>query len=314
MAPLADGLENRPFSVIDAGWFAVSPTTPTDRSWGRMDVSNDYFGAMDTLAGKIRHAGMRPGLWTRPLCARHDDPPTLILPSIKGRGEKQPVLDPTLAENIERIKGYFALYNSWGYDLVKFDYTTFDLFGKWGFQMLADRAFTTPGWHMHDTSRTNAEIILHLYRAIRDAAGDTIIISCNTVSHFSAGLFELNRIGDDTSGNEWARTRKMGVNTLAFRGIHHGTFYAADPDCVGLTTKVPWEKNKQGMELVAKSGTPLFVSAQQEALHDDQKSSTRDCFRIAAGEQPLGEPLDWMDTPFPRRWKLQGETVVFDWD
>jgi alpha-galactosidase len=314
MAPMADGLTNRPFSVIDAGWFEVSPLSPKDRSWGRMDVPNTHFGAMDKLAEKMRRAGMRPGLWTRPLCARHDDPKTLILPPIKGRGETQGVLDPTIPENLERMRSYFALYNTWGYDLVKFDYTTFDLFGKWGFQMLTDRAFTSPNWHMHDTSKTNAEIVLDLYRTIREAAGDTIIISCNTISHLSAGLFELNRIGDDTSGNEWARTRKMGVNSLAFRGVHHGAFYAADPDCVGLTTKVPWEKNKLWMELVAKSGTPLFISAQQEALQTAQKASTRDCFRIAAGEQPLGEPLDWMRNPFPKQWKLQGQTMTFDWD
>jgi alpha-galactosidase len=314
MAPMADGLANRPFSVIDAGWFEVSPLSPKDRSWGRMDVPNTHFGAMDKLAEKMRRAGMRPGLWTRPLCARHDDPKTLILPPIKGRGETQGVLDPTIPENLERMRSYFALYNTWGYDLVKFDYTTFDLFGKWGFQMLTDRQFTSPNWHMHDTSKTNAEIVLDLYRSIREAAGDTIIISCNTISHLSAGLFELNRIGDDTSGNEWARTRKMGVNTLAFRGVHHGAFYAADPDCVGLTTKVPWEKNKLWMELVARSGTPLFISAQQEALQTAQKASTRDCFRIAAGEQPLGEPLDWMRNPFPKQWKLQGQTMTFDWD
>jgi alpha-galactosidase len=314
MAPMADGIANRPFSVIDAGWFEVSPLTPKDRSWGRVDVPNTHFGAMDKLAEKIRRAGMRPGLWTRPLCARHDDPRTLVLPPIKGRGEAQPVLDPTLPENIERIKGYFALYNTWGYDLVKFDYTTFDLLGKWGFQMMNDRSLTIPGWHMHDTSRTNAEIILGLYRAIREAAGETIVISCNTISHLSAGLFELNRIGDDTSGNEWARTKKMGVNALAFRGVHHGTFYAADPDCVGLTTKVPWEKNRQWMELVAKSGTPLFISAQPEALQTAQKNATRDCFRIAAGDQPVGEPLDWMHNAFPKHWKLQGQTMTFDWD
>jgi hypothetical protein len=40
----------------------------------------------------------------------------------------------------------------------------------------------------------------------------------------------------------------MGLNTLAFRGIHQGTFYAADADCVGLTPKVPCQKNKRWME------------------------------------------------------------------
>ena len=315
MSPMAEGLSNRPFSVIDAGWFVTSPTVPGDRSWGdRLDLPNSQFGDMGRLADRIRKAGMRPGIWTRPLCASHDDPQNLLLPVVKGRDAKRPVLDPTIPENLERVSNLFRVYNSWSYDLVKFDYTTFDLLGKWGFEMMRDRALTSSGWRMRDNSKTNAEIIVNLYQTIRKAAGETIVLACNTVSHFCAGLFELNRIGDDTSGNEWARTRKMGVNTLAFRGIHHGTFYSADPDCASVTTKVPWEKNKQWMELVAKSGTPLFVSGQAEAMGPAQKAAIKDCFAWASQELPLAEPLDWMETPFPEKWKLKGEVVSFDWD
>ncbi len=315
MAPMADGLDNRPFSVIDAGWFIGPPSSPNDCCWGdRMDLSNSRFGDMARLAGKIRAVGMRPGIWTRPLCGSYKDPQSLMLPLVKGREEKRPVLDPTIPENLERIRGYFALYRNWSYEIVKFDFTTFDIFGKWGFEMLRDRAMSSPDWRMHDNSRTNAEIILDLYRTIREAAGETYVIACNTISHLSAGLFELNRIGDDTSGNEWQRTRKMGVNTLAFRGLQHGVFYAADPDCVGLTTKIPWEKNKQWMELVARSGTPLFISAQPEAMGTAQREMTKECFRLAAQELPIGEPLDWMQNAFPGKWKLNGEVVEFDWD
>jgi alpha-galactosidase len=206
------------------------------------------------------------------------------------------------------------LYTQWGYDLVKFDFTSFDMFGKWGFDMLKDSAITETGWSMYDSSRTNAEIVLQLYKTIRDAAGETCIIGCNTFSHLSAGLFELNRIGDDTSGLEWERTRKMGVNTLAFRGIQHGTFYAADGDCVGLTAKVPWNKNKQWMELVAKSGTPLFISAQQEVMGAEQKKIIADCFKLASQQLPVGEPLDWMLNALPIKWKLNGKTEIFNWD
>ena len=315
MAPMAEGLSNRPFSVIDAGWFKTSPSVPNDTSWGdRLDVPNAKFGDMGKVAAHIREAGMRPGIWTRPLCGSHDDPASLMLPAIKGRNPKTPVLDPTIPENLERIANLFRVYKSWKYDLVKFDYTSFDLFGKWGFEMMRDGAITTPGWRMHDDSRTNAEIILELYKTIRNAAGDTYVLSCNTFSHLSAGLFELNRIGDDTSGLEWARTRKMGVNTLAFRGIQHGVFYAADPDCVGLTTKVPWQKNEQWMRLVAGSGTPLFISAQPDAIGSEQKAAIKRSFAEASRRQSVGEPLDWMDNPVPRRWKLNGEEVTFDWD
>ncbi len=314
MAPLADGLANRPFSVIDAGWFQNPPSLPDDCCWGdTMGMANHKFGDMASLAGRIQNTGMRPGLWTRPLCASYKDPASLILPVIKGREEGKPVLDPTIPENLERIQNYFKLYRQWGYELVKFDFTSFDLFGKWGFEMLKDKSMTSTDWSMHDSSKTNAEIVLDLYRAIRGAAGETYIIGCNTFSHLSAGIFELNRIGDDTSGNEWQRTLTMGVNTLAFRGIQHNTFYAADPDCVGITPKIPWEKNRQWMNLVAKSGVPLFVSAQPEAIGSLQKKEIKEAFDLASRKMPIGEPLDWMETPLPKKWKLNGEVEVFDW-
>ncbi|MEX2116436.1 MAG: hypothetical protein WEB37_06090 [Bacteroidota bacterium] len=312
MAPMADGLSNRPFSVIDAGWFETSPLVPEDTSWGsRLDVPNAKFGDMGKLAGQIREAGMRPGIWTRPLCASHDDPFTLI---VKGRDPKRPVIDPTIPENRERIADLFKVYNRWGYDLVKFDFTTFDLLGKWGSEMIREGAVTAPGWRLNDNSKTNAEIVLDVYRAIREAAGDTIIIACDTFAHLSAGIFELNRIGDDTSGIEWAKTRTMGVNTLAFRGMHHGIFYAADADCVGLTDKVPWEKNRQWMQLVAKSGTPLFVSAQPSATGPAQEVTIKECFALASQELPLGEPLDWMENAVPRKWRLMGKEERFEWE
>lgn len=313
LVDLATDVNNRPFSVVDAGWAAYSPFLPGDGGWNDdFSKPNDKFKDMAKLAGDIKNLGMRPGLWTRPLCGKHDDPKNLLLPSIEGRNDpKQPVLDPSIAENIQRVKRNISLYQQWGYELVKHDYSSFDIFGKWGFQMTET---ITPGsWRFYDNTKTTAEIILNLYQSIREAAGDMYIIGCNTMSHLSAGLFELNRIGDDTSGNEWERTRKMGVNTLAFRGIQHDHFYAVDADCVGLTTKIPWVKNKQWMQLVAQSGTPLFISAQPDAVGALQKEFIKRCFTSAAKTLPVGEPLDWMATPTPSKWKLDGKIVEFDW-
>ena len=315
MAPMAEGLANRPFSVIDAGWFVGPLWAENDCCWGdNMSTPDKNFPDMGKLAEKIRKIGMRPGIWTRPLCGSEKSKVSLMLPLIKGREEKKPVLDPTIPENLEKIKNYFKLYNQWGYEMVKFDFTTFDILGKWGFDMLKDASMTASGWSIYDQSKTNAEIILNLYKTIREAAGETYIIGCNTISHLSAGLFELNRIGDDTSGNEWERTRKMGVNTLAFRSIHQGTFYASDADCVGLTKKVPWEKNKQWMKLLARSGTPLFISAQPDATGAEQKETIKESFKLASQNLPVAEPLDWMENAFPKKWKLNGEVVDFNWD
>ena len=313
MTDLAPDTNNRPFSVIDAGWATYSPLLPGDG--GFMDdfsKPNDKFKDMAVLADDIKKLGMQPGLWTRPLCAKHDDKASLLLPKIPGRDDpKSPILDPTIEENLARVKYNIATYRKWGYKLVKHDYTTYDITGKWGFQM--KDFITTPGWRFNDNTKTTAEIINNLYQAIRQTADDMYIIGCNTISHLSAGVFELNRIGDDTSGKEWDRTRKMGVNTLGFRIPQHNTFYATDADCVGLTNDIPWAKNKQWMQLVAESGTPLFISPDPKALGEEQKAMIKQCFANAAKVQPTGEPLDWMTNPLPQKWKLNGREVDFDW-
>lgn len=313
MASLAGNADNPPFSVIDAGWTVKSPILPGDCCWGDdFTLSNDKFGDMKKLANDIKRLGMRPGIWTRPLSAKHTDNKNILMPSIPGRDDPaNPLLDPTIAENIERIQNLFHTYRQWDFELVKHDYTTYDIFGRWGFQMTD--GLTSPGWQFNDNTKTNAEIILQLYNAIREAAGNMYVIGCNTMSHLSAGIFELNRIGDDTSGKDWGRTRKMGVNTLGFRMVQHKTFYEADGDCVGLTHEVPWDKNKQWMQLLAKSSAPLFISAAPDAIGEEQKRVIKESFLEASKPQKMGEPLDWLTNPFPAKWRLDGNDVLFDW-
>lgn len=306
MAELAADNSNRPFSVVDAGW-AITADGQDESCWGDdFSIPNSKFGDMAKLAFKIKEFGMHPGIWVRPLCASHRNPESLLLPG------KERILDPTIPENMERVTNYFRLYREWGYELVKFDFTAFDTFGKWGSQMGAD--VISPDKRFNDNSKTNAEITLDLYRAIREAAGDTCIIACNTFSHLSAGLFELCRIGDDTSGLEWTRTKKMGVNSLGFRIAQHNHFYSADGDCVGLTTKIPWVFNKQWMQLLAESGTPLFISAQTDAVGSEQKALIKKCFKNASVNLPTGEPLDWVKNPFPEKWRLNRREITFHWD
>lgn len=303
MASFVTSTSNRPFSVIDDGWEQADD----------FSISNTKFPDMHRMANTIKDLGMRPGLWTRTLIARLDDPASYLAPRISGRNNpKEPILDPTVPETLERIRKNFKLYRDWGYEMVKHDYSNLDIFGRWGMQM--QNGFTQPGWHFHDQTRTNAEIVGNLYHTIREAAGDMYLIGCNTLSHHSAGVFELNRTGDDTSGKEWARTKKMGVNTLAFRLPQHNTFYAADGDCVGLTKDISWEKNKQWLQLLAESGSPLFISADINSLTEEKKAAIKTAFAQAAKVQPTGEPLDWMSNPFPTQWKLNHRTVTFNWD
>jgi len=105
----------------------------------------------------------------------------------------------------------------------------------------------------------------------------------------------------------------MGVNSLAFRGVQHGAFYVADADCVGVTNAVPWALNRQWLDLLARSGTMLFVSLAPDALNADTRRDLKNAFARAASPHPLAEPLDWEHSVYPTRWRLMGKTQTFDW-
>lgn len=95
--------------------------------------------------------------------------------------------------------------------------------------------------------------------------------------------------------------------------MQHNQFFAVDGDCVGLTPKVPWAQNAQWLRLLAGSGAPLFVSAQPAAVGAAQKLALKTAFAQAARVRPVGEPLDWLTSPRPTKWRLDGRVTEFDW-
>jgi alpha-galactosidase len=304
IAELSPAGENRPFAVIDDGWQPVRGKDKVDI--GKWDRGNEKFPSMPRLAAEIKREGARPGIWIRPLLATADAPDGWRL------ARDRTVLDPTVPEVRQKIAEDIARLKQWEFELIKHDYTAYDIFGRWGFQMGA--ALTRDGWTFASgAKRTTAEVITELYAGIRAAAGDCLIIGCNTVSHLSAGHFEICRVGDDTSGTEWARIRKMGVNTLAFRGVQHGAFYVADADCVGVTTALPWSYNRQWLDLLARSGTMLFVSLAPDALGAEQRRDLKDALALASRPHPLAEPLDWQRSVYPSRWRMLDRERTYDW-
>ncbi|MBQ5973614.1 MAG: alpha-galactosidase [Oscillospiraceae bacterium] len=298
VAALAEGLSNRPFMVIDDGWEVNSVAGP----WR----PNERFGDMRALADAIRAKGVRPGIWIRPL---HDPEYAAAHPDHLLRGE---FLDPTVPEAAEHVRRTVEQVRDWGYELIKHDFTTFDLFGEYG-NVLNGVISIWPGWTFHDQTRTGAEIVLDLYRLIRAAAGDAVVIGCNTVSHLAAGLVEVNRVGDDTSGTDWNRTRAMGVNTLAFRLPQNRAFYMADADCVGVIPgRLDWSLNGQWAELLSRSGTPLFLSCPRGGLTPDQFEEMRRAFAFASRQTDVAVPLDWTWNAEPQDWLINGEKKSFD--
>lgn len=305
MASLAPSQTNRPFMIIDDGWQLGSRGGACN---GGPWVGNDSFPDMPGLAKQMKELGVRPGLWLRPLMTIQDVPKEWVRFERPGQGY---VLDPSVPAVLEEVRRIVGQMRNWGYELLKHDFTTFDMLDLWGFEMKSKPHRQARPFH--DGSRTTAEIMLELYRTIAEASGDSLIIGCNTVSHLAAGLVEIQRTGDDTSGRQWERTRYMGINTLAFRMAQHGTFYSHDADCVGITEHVPWELNQKWLELLAESGTPLFVSAKPSAITPEQRQSLMQAFEHAASPRPTGEPLDWQHNTCPNEWLLSGRRATFRW-
>ena len=298
-AKLAAGLPVRPFMVADDGWQQNRCAGP----W----LPNKKHPDMRALADEMIRRGVQPGLWVRLL---YTEDPAVPDDWKLLRNGKREYLDPTVPEVQDLIRADIARVKSWGYRLLKHDFSTADLFGSFGRDLTATIT-NESGWHFFDRSKTGAEIVLDFYRLIRDACGDMLILGSNTVSHLCAGLVHLNRTGDDTSGRDWDRTREMGVNTLAFRLAQNWAFYLVDADCVGILKKhIPWEKNRQWLDLLARSGTALFVSCDKA---DAEK--TRDlaaAYRLALEPHDL-RPLDWKETRTPEHWLCDGEEFVYHW-
>jgi alpha-galactosidase len=290
----------RPFSVIDGGWTNGTAAWPD----------------MGKLAEEIKQRTARPGIWVRPLEAPNDAAPGLLLPGARF-GEKKDrarelAYDPTLPEAREKIRTKMEEATGWGYEMVKHDFSTYDLLGQWGFEMGPQPA--QPGWSLHDRSRTNAEVISDLYAMLREVAGERVLLDgCNTVGHLGQGIFDLQRTGDDTSGRQWERTRRMGVNTLAFRLPQQGTFYTVDADLVGITDAVPWELNRQWLDVLARSGTATMVSAGPPARGPEQRAALREAFKLAAAGGNHARPADWLETSTPEHWQWESGERRYRW-
>lgn len=303
ISELSPDKDNRPFSVIDEGW-ADGPYR--DHYGYGPWLGNPNFGDMGKFADRLKKIGVRPGIWFRPLTPLPEHSESLRTP----RGNHS-YLDPTLPEVKEHVASHIKRFVDWGYEMIKHDFSTVDILGRWGMQMGSE--ITNDGWHMHDQSKTNAEIIMDLYQTIRDAAGSAYLIGCNTMTHLAATYHEVQRTGDDTSGRSWNRNRRMGVNTLGFRAAHHRTLYEVDPDIVSITQQIPWPLVEQWLHLVSQSGTALFVAIDPGIVEEKHRVALRQALANAARTQDVGEPLDWMDTDCPRVWNLMGKRTEFNW-
>ncbi len=307
VADLSENTVNRPFFVLGEGWQQGAPVRGTVGMHPAPEL-----GDPGALAHEIADRDCRPGLWLRPLLSAEADHAAWALPAQRftsapiGR-----VLDPTHPATIEIMRRDLARALDWGFELIRVDLTTTDLLGAWS---PYPSHSTEEGWRFRDRSLTTAEVLRNLYACLHDAIADgALLAASNTLGHLTAGHVHLQHISLGAGREPRVHPHIAGINALGFRGFHHGALYAAESDAVSLHPRFPWTLAEQWLRLLAASGTPCFVEAGQDPLSDAQLRALRSAFSQASRQLTLAEPLDWLATTGPGRWKLGNETVSFDW-
>lgn len=282
---LAKGCTHRPYMIVDDGWQANRETVATDCIGGPWEP-NSRFKDMQKIVAEIHAKGAKAGVWFRPLLTRENVPQEAILCEEYGGF----VLDPSHPYVIEKVKKDTAKLRSFGFDLIKHDFTTNDATGQ--HTLSAEEGHVAElcakNRRFFDRTKTTAQIFKNLYAAIQRSADGADVIGCNTIGHLTAGIHSLYRIGNDTSGRAFEWTRRDGVNSL-MRLPLNGSFYRADPDCAPFTNMVKFKANLSYLEMCAKTGMATIASVTPDVLSVEQAEQINRVFLIAdAGGEKYG--------------------------
>ena len=294
----------RPHMIIDDGW-QLNRYSHHFGSYngGPWDKTNGGFADMALTADEIHARGAKAGIWMRPLLTCVPVPLDAVGIRKIGAGT---ILDPSHPYTLELVAEDVRRIRSWGYDLIKHDFTTMDTVSS-VFEVNA----SLPAFY--DKHHPTAYIMRELYRTIEEAAGGATVIGCNTFGHLVAGIHAVQRVGDDTSGRNFEVTRADGVGTLV-RLPQNNTFFSHDPDCAAFTDMVSHEINLDFLEAAAVTGATTLASVTPRTLTADEMARIRGIYRTASQGGCGAIPTDWLGHREPTTYETaDGRRFVFDW-
>ncbi len=309
---MTKGTKNRPYMIIDDGWQKHRTVSKEGGDYiGGEWLPNEKFGDMKSLVDKIHDKGANAGLWFRPLLTREDVPEEQILTG--GFGGK--ILDPSHPENLKKIQNDAERIRSWGFDLIKHDFTQIDMFGNGldSAQIVDDETKFTKKRVFYDKTKTNATILKNLYKAIAKGAGDADVIGCDVFGHLSAGIHSIQRIGGDTSGRTFEITRSDGINSM-MRLPQNKTFFLADPDCAAFTKMVDSKLNLDFLEMCAITGVATLASVTPNILTESEMERINKIFKIIDSNESAYVIKNYEKTSCPDTFiNKSGNEISYDW-
>ena len=209
------------------------------------------FGSLRAVAGEVRDAGRRVGVWTAPflavaesrVVAEHPEWFAREVPEHRHWDTDLQVLDVTHPGAAEHLAGVFRTFRDWGISLFKVDFVS---------------AGAMDGRRHEDVS--GLEAYRRGLELIRDAVGpESYLLGCGAPVLPSVGLVDAMRVGPDTadvrepaSGDLSQPAQRSAETTTAARAFAHGRFWVNDPDCLLVAPSV--ETRERWADTVARHG------------------------------------------------------------
>lgn len=234
----ADVLEN--LHAIGANGLPVE-VVQVDDGWqaeiGDWLAFSGRFAGLAGLAGRIRDAGRRPGLWVAPFLVgarsriARDHPDWLVADAGAGHnwGQDLFALDVTHPAAADHLRRVFRRLGGLGFDYFKLDFAY---------------AGALEGRRRRDLPAVAA------YREglalIREAVGpDAYLLGCGAPILPSVGLVDAMRVGPDIDrrfeppdGDQSRPSQRAATLSVVGRAWQHGRFWVNDPDCLLLSPGV----------------------------------------------------------------------------
>jgi alpha-galactosidase len=265
---------------------------------GDWDTTNAKFpSGLKRIAGEIRAAGFKAGIWTAPFLAARDSrlmsqqPDWFIMHAESGepvRAGHNPnwtasddkfayALDPSNPGFRAHLRHLFEkLTRDFGFSYLKLDFLY---------------AAAAPG-RRHDPNLTRGETLRHGLEAIRAGAGDNaFILGCGCPLGQAVGIVDGMRIGPDVSPF-WGSTASgagdpstvYALDAIIARSFMHRRLWLNDPDCLMLrarkTRLTPDERAALAGTIVA-SGGMLLISDDMSLLDAEAGKLFRAVSQIA---------------------------------
>ncbi len=272
---------------------------------------------MKALAGQIRQAGYKPGLWLAPFVMHEDSEvlrarPEMALTTSEGETlfvetwlGRCAVLDCTHPASEAWLRELFrTVVTDWDYEYLKLD-------------ALSYAARPASEVRYHGAGTTAPANLRRGLEIIREAAGpETFILGCTCHFGPAIGLVDAMRVGPDVK-ELWADganpSVKHAMRLTLQRNWMHSRWWVNDPDCLlvrDTDSALSAAETRFLATGIALSGGMVVASDDLPKLPDDRRALAMALFPppgIAA------RPIDGGDGPVPHTWRVdlgEGRSLI----